>query len=67
MGNPLAGRYWQRHGRLDGGSTGGSTGGTDSGSASVSAAFAVVSDWGSGYTANVTLTNNGTASLPAGR
>ncbi len=53
------------HGRYDGGSTGGTTGGTTgSGStATGSVAFAVTSDWGSGYSANVTVTNNGTTSL----
>ncbi len=64
VGIPLPADTGGGTGGNTGGSTGGSTGGgTDSGSASVAASFAVVSDWGSGYTANVTLTNNGTASV----
>ena len=50
----------------DDSSTGGTgTGGDDSntGSADVAVAYAVASDWGTGFTATVSLTNNGTASV----
>ncbi|MDP0495180.1 MAG: glycosyl hydrolase family 18 protein [Verrucomicrobiota bacterium JB024] len=47
--------------------TGGNGSGTGSGtgSADIVVAYAVGSDWGSGFIANVSLTNNGTASVSA--
>ena len=34
---------------------------------SCAAAYSVPTDWGSGFTANLTVTDNGTAPSPAGR